>query len=48
MTKICNYIVDSYVKCKQKYENYEDIHDNCKLLFNLLKKCVNNFPDDDD
>ena len=48
MTKICNYLVDSYIKCKQKYDSYDDIHDNCNLIFILLKKCVNNFPDDDD
>ena len=48
MTPICNHIVDRYIKCKQKYDNYEDIHGNCIWLFNLLKKCANNSPDDDD
>jgi hypothetical protein len=48
MNSMCNLIVSRYVKCKQKYDNYEDIYGNCQGLFNLLKICVNNFPDDDD
>ncbi len=48
MNAMCNLIVSKYVKCKQKYDNYEDIHENCHRLFNLLKICVYNFSDDED
>ncbi len=48
MTKICNYLVNSYINCKQKYDNYEDVHTNCNLLFKLIKTCTYNFPYEDD
>ena len=33
MNSMCNLIVSRYVKCKQKYDNYEDI-------YNFIDECV--------
>ena len=47
MNSMCNLFVSRYVKCKQEYDKYEDIHGNCHRLFKLLKICVYNFPNDE-
>jgi len=39
MNAMCNLIVSKYVKCKQKYDNYEDIQKripNCKKMNNIM------------
>lgn len=35
---------DKYVSCKKRYDNFKDINDNCKIIFDVLKNCLHQFP----
>ena len=48
INKVCMFTADEYVTCKNKYKEIGEVdrlNPECKLIFEVLKKCMYLFPE---